>query len=92
MDIEHDVARQRFVTHTAGGAAVLSYQPLEDGVLDLYSVHVPTAARGQGVAAHLVEAAMAYARDQGYRIFPSCSYVAVWLRSHPEAADLNVTR
>lgn len=88
MHIEHDSAGQRFVATLAEGPAVLAYQQMEDGVLDLYSVHVPSPARGRGAAARLVEAAMAYARAEGYRVIPSCSYVAVWLRSHPEAADL----
>lgn len=49
---------------------------------------VPPAMRGQGVAQVLVEALVADAREQGFRIVPQCSYVAALFRRHPEWADL----
>lgn len=48
----------------------------------------PPAARGKGVAARLVEALMADAREQGFTVVPQCSYVAVLFKRHPEWADL----
>lgn len=88
MSIEHDAEARRFLVHLPAGTATLAYAPGGDGVLDLYSTYVPAAARGQGVAAKLVEAAIAHARAGGYRIIPSCWYVAVWMQRHPEHADL----
>ncbi|MCB1635633.1 MAG: N-acetyltransferase, partial [Xanthomonadales bacterium] len=35
--------------------------------------------RGQGLAAQLVAAGVAYARERGLQIRASCSYVADWL-------------
>ncbi len=49
---------------------------------------VPPAIGGRGVAGKLVEALVADAREQGFRIVPDCSYVAVAFRRHPEWADL----
>ena len=49
---------------------------------------VPPAMRGQGVAQVLVEALVADAREQGFKIVPQCSYVAAQFRRHPEWADL----
>jgi len=46
------------------------------------------ALQGQGVAADLVHAALAFARSQGLRVRPSCSYVAAYMRRHPETLDL----
>ncbi len=43
---------------------------------------------GQGVAARLVEALVADAREMGFRIEPACSYVAAKFDEHPEWADL----
>ncbi len=88
VDIEHDRAGQRFVARLPEGAAFLAYQSLDGGTLDLYSVQVPAAASGRGIAALLVAEAMGHARAEGYRIIPSCSYVATWIRSHPEVVDL----
>lgn len=52
---------------------------------------VPPEMRGQGVAQVLVEALVADAREQGFRIVPQCSYVAALFRRHPEWADLLAT-
>lgn len=49
---------------------------------------VPPEMRGLGVAQQLVEALIADARAQGFRIVPECSYVAAQFRRHPEWADL----
>jgi predicted GNAT family acetyltransferase len=49
---------------------------------------VPDELRGRGIAARLVEALVADAREEGFRIVPQCSYVAVAFRRHREWADL----
>lgn len=49
---------------------------------------VPPEARGQGLAAKLVEAIVADARAQGFRIAPLCPYVVTAFGKHPEWADL----
>lgn len=50
--------------------------------------YVPPEGRGQGIAAKLVDALIADARAQGFRIVPQCSYVAAAFRRHPEWADV----
>jgi predicted GNAT family acetyltransferase len=35
-----------------------------------------------------VQAALAHARAQGWRVRPSCSYVRSYMRRHPETQDL----
>ena len=43
---------------------------------------------GRGIAAKLVNHAIADAREQGFKITPVCSYVVAQFRRHPEWADL----
>lgn len=43
---------------------------------------------GRGVAAELVKALVADAREQGFTIVPQCSYVEAKFDEHPEWADL----
>lgn len=50
--------------------------------------YTPPALRGRDIAARLVEALVADARAQGFKIVPQCSYVDVLFRRHPEWADL----
>ena len=49
---------------------------------------VPPEIGGRGVAARLVEALVADAREAGDRIVPQCSYVEAAFRRHPAWADV----
>ena len=49
---------------------------------------VPEEIGGRGVAGRLVEALVADAQAQGFRIVPACSYVAAWFARHPDQAEL----
>ncbi|MFA6218879.1 MAG: GNAT family N-acetyltransferase [Erythrobacter sp.] len=59
-----------------------------DGVRHANRTYVPDAMRGKGVAGRLVDALIADAREQGFRIVPECSYVAAAFERHPEWDDL----
>jgi predicted GNAT family acetyltransferase len=50
--------------------------------------YVPHEARGKGIAAKLVDALIADARREGFKIVPQCSYVEAAFRRHPEWADV----
>jgi predicted GNAT family acetyltransferase len=43
---------------------------------------------GQGLAAQLVQQALADVRESGKRIVPVCPYVATFLKRHDEFADI----
>ena len=49
---------------------------------------VPVEIGGRGVAGKLVDALIADARVEHFRIDPQCSYVEAAFRKHPEWADL----
>ncbi|WP_454597983.1 GNAT family N-acetyltransferase [Qipengyuania sp. SM2507] len=49
---------------------------------------VPGALRGQGIAAELVKALVADARERVFRIVPACSYVAAKFDENPDWSDL----
>ncbi len=87
MDVVHDTARSRFETRVDGHVGVCVYR--RDGdVLDVVHTEVPPALRGHGVAAQLVRATLDWARGEGLRVRPRCSYVAAYMRRHPETLDL----
>lgn len=50
--------------------------------------YVPQEARGKGIAAALIDALIADAREEGFKIVPQCSYVVAAFRRHPEWADV----
>lgn len=49
---------------------------------------VPDAIGGRGIAALLVDALVADAREQGFKVRPECSYVAAKFDRNPAWADL----
>ena len=90
VKVDHRPADHRFVANVSGGEAVLIYEPLGDGVLDLEHTIVPEEARGEGVGDALVRAAVDYAKREGVGLIPTCPYVAAWLKRHPKEADVFV--
>lgn len=58
------------------------------GVRSANSTQVPTEIGGRGIAGLLVDALIADARAQGFKVRPACSYVEKAFDKHPEWADL----
>jgi uncharacterized protein len=83
----HNPGAARFEVATPLQRAECSYRR-RGAELVLDHTEVPPAFRGQGVAAALVQAALDWARAEGLRVRPVCSYVAAYMRRHPETQDL----
>lgn len=66
----------------------LTWKAASEGIRIADHTLVPPAIGGRGIAAQLVKALIADAREQGFRILPQCSYVAAMFDRHPEWADL----
>lgn len=62
------------------------------GVMHTQHTGVPAALEGRGLAAALVQAALAHARSRGWQVRPVCSYVRAYMQRHPETQDLLETR
>lgn len=75
--------------HVAGSEAIgrLTWT-LHDGVRHAEHTLVPPEIGGRGVAGRLVEAMVADARENHFRIGPVCSYVVAAFQRHPEWADV----
>ncbi len=86
--VVHDEAGSRFVISLAGQEAVLEYR-LTGQIIDLYHTFVPESLRGRGLAEQLCKAAFEYAKANGLKVIPSCSYVAgAYLKRHQQYAPL----
>ncbi len=89
--VVHAPERQAFVLAAGTAEAVCAYR-LDGPWLVLHHTEVPAALQGRGLAAVLVQAALAWAREQGLGVRPTCSYVAAYMRRHPETQDLLAPR
>lgn len=86
--IRHEPEARRFVIEVAGETGLIRYRELLGSVLDLDHTFVPPALRGSGIASQLTEHALRYAREHGYRVIPSCPFVAAFIERHPQHRDL----
>jgi hypothetical protein len=87
VTVTHDPSSECFRARIGAHLAVCNYRRQGD-VLVLHHTEVPRAVQGQGVAAALVAAALDWAAVQGLRVRPACSYVAAYMRRHPETQAL----
>ncbi len=77
----------RFETTIGGHTAFTEYRMLATGVLFPHT-EVPPALEGKGVGSALAREALDWARAQGLKVMPVCTFIAGWIKRHPEAHDL----
>lgn len=91
IEIQHegDETQGRYFTGIEGAKreAELTWRK-SGGVRHATHTFVPDEARGKGVAAKLVKAMIADAREHGFKIAPDCSYVESYFRRNPDLSDL----
>jgi len=87
LSIVHQPEHERFEVVVDGLRCEVEYH-LHNGIMDMTHTRVPQALEGRGIAAQLVSTALTWARAEGLRVNPVCSYVAVYVRRHPEWQDL----
>jgi predicted GNAT family acetyltransferase len=88
VDVRHDPAHHRFEAVVEGFRCVADYELAPGGVMWMTHTGVPSPVGGRGIAEQLVQAALDWARAQGLKVEPSCSYVRTYMRRHPETLDL----
>ncbi len=87
LNVVHRPEASRFEVALDGGLGLCVYRR-QPGELWFTHTEVPPALEGRGIAAALVGAALAWARAEGLRVRPLCSYVGAYMRRHPETQDL----
>jgi uncharacterized protein len=88
--VVHNAAQSRFEMVLGNETAVCDYR-MDGATMVLPHTWVPPAQEGRGIAAAMVAAALDHARRGGMRVLPLCSYVARYMRRHPENQDLIAT-
>ena len=79
--------RNRFELTENGLTAFALYRRIEDRVV-IPHVEAPPPLRGKGTAARLMQGVAERAREEKFRIMPTCSYACVWFYRRPEYADV----
>lgn len=89
-DITHTTSgnRGRYALAHNGAEAELTWVERQPGLRDANHTAVPDAMRGTGAGLKLVERMVADARAEGFKIIPSCPFVAAMARRHKDWADV----
>jgi predicted GNAT family acetyltransferase len=87
LHVQHDSAALEFSAELSGSRSILQYR-YSDGVMTILHTKVPEVNRGRGVGAQLMRAALALAREKGWKVNPACSYALAFMRREPQYADL----
>jgi len=71
-----------FIERDGNQIAELDIEIINDQ-LNAYHTGVRKEYEGQGLASRLFDEMVKYAREKNYKVIPSCSYVSVKFRRHP---------
>lgn len=87
--VNNNAQKHRFeLTLGEDKAAFIQYAEMGEGVLALTHTEVPDEFEGQGVGSTLIRGTFEIIEAQGLKIVPMCSFVAAYLRRHPEYQSL----
>ena len=85
--VVHNVAASRFEAMVEDGLCRADYRMAGD-VMRLVHTEVPHPIEGRGFAGAVVRGALDYARANGLKVAPACSFVRAYMRRHRETHDL----
>jgi len=87
IQIINNEEKLRFETKVNDEAGYVDYRWYK-GTLALLHIFVPVAGRGKGVPEALAKFALEYAKQQNVKVMVYCSYIAKYIRLHPEYRSL----
>ncbi len=86
-ELTDNTARSRYEYAADGAVSFIDYRR-SPGVVALTHAEVPPALEGRGVGSRMVRAVLDAIRPSGDKVVPACSFVAAFIRRHPEYQDL----
>ncbi len=88
-EVRNNRQEGRFELDLEGGrTAYVEYEEAGEGVLNLTHTEVPAEFEGKGVGGALVKGALEIVRGGNLKIVPTCRFVSIYLRRHPEYQEL----
>ena len=80
----HNPAASRFEIELGDQFAVVDYD-LRGETLTIHHTGVPPAFENQGIAALMTKATLDWAKAEGYKVIPICSYTRAYMLRNPDA-------
>jgi predicted GNAT family acetyltransferase len=87
IKVENNAAAQQYEAHIDRHLAVAEYR-ITGNTITFTHTEVPSSLRGRGIASKLIQTALEDARAEELMVVPLCSFVAGYIRKHPEYMPL----
>jgi predicted GNAT family acetyltransferase len=84
----HDTEASRYLIYVDEELAGMAEYTVDGQVVDLVHTEVNPSMGGRGIGSRLVAHVLEDIRAQGLEVRPFCSFVAAYIRDHPEFTDL----
>jgi hypothetical protein len=81
--------KERFEIDLDGKTALIDYSE-QNGVVAMTHTEVPPEFEGKGVGSKLVKGALDLVKNENKRVRPLCTFVAAYIKRHPEYESLVV--
>ncbi len=89
LTVTHEPDSERYTVHDGEELRGFIAYDRRDGVIQLIHVEVPPFLRNKGVGGEVVQAVLDHLRSESTdRVQPRCPFAVMWMRRHPEYADL----
>jgi predicted GNAT family acetyltransferase len=86
--VRHDLERSRYELFVDGELVGVADYRYRDGTWVFPHTEIAPSHRGRGLGAELVQGALDDVRKAGGLVVPQCWYVADFIDTHPEYADM----
>lgn len=83
MDVMTNEQAKRFEITVEGKKSVLDYERDGDRIIFTHT-GVPRELEGRGIGTALAKAGLEYAKTNGLRVVPACSFIRIYIKRHPE--------
>lgn len=87
VTVQDNPEAERFEARLGKNVAIAEYTLVGDAIKFTHT-EVPEGLEGRGIGSRLVHEALESAKQRGLAVVPMCSFVAAYIREHPEYLDL----
>ncbi len=88
VEVRNASEKNRFEIDLGDGSLAIAEYTLPEGKIMFTHTEVPPEHGGQGLGTRLIEAGLAWAREQGRKVIPICPFFAAYMQRHAEVQDL----
>jgi predicted GNAT family acetyltransferase len=89
LKVTDNKEKERFEINLDGKTALIDYSE-QNGVVAMTHTEVPPEFEGKGIGSQLVKGALEIVKNDGKRVRPLCTFVAAYIKRHPEYQPLAV--